>query len=182
MTDILAAIDAAVDNLCACGCRRRLNPDGPSAWFATQYCQHVWSQANATDPEQVYERPDAMQLVENDAARERGRRDAEVGPPTPSAAVIAAVAEICTDMAAAEFIASRWSEGALAPTEFQRRFLNDLVESHARQRAQREDAAWWVWMEETHSPFDWSPPADDNPIDPESRRARTERELRTPGP
>lgn len=42
MTDILADIDAAVDGLCADGCGRRLNPDGPSAYWATEACQERW--------------------------------------------------------------------------------------------------------------------------------------------
>lgn len=40
--DILATIDAATDGLCACGCRRPLDPAGPSAWWATEACQGAW--------------------------------------------------------------------------------------------------------------------------------------------
>lgn len=37
--DMLDAIDAAVDGLCACGCQRPLDPDGPSAWYYNEGCQ-----------------------------------------------------------------------------------------------------------------------------------------------
>lgn len=36
---MLDAIDAAVDGLCACGCQRTLDPDGPSAWYYNEGCQ-----------------------------------------------------------------------------------------------------------------------------------------------
>lgn len=57
-TDILAAIDAATEQLCACGCDRPLPAGGLSAWFASQDCQHRWHQRNAADPHEVYERDD----------------------------------------------------------------------------------------------------------------------------
>jgi hypothetical protein len=60
--DILAAIDAAVDQLCACGCGRRLDPDGPSGYFASQACQRGWHSAQATDAQAVYRRPDAADV------------------------------------------------------------------------------------------------------------------------
>lgn len=46
----LDAIDAATDQRCACGCGQALAPDGPSAWFATEWCQRAWAQ-NRIDPE-----------------------------------------------------------------------------------------------------------------------------------
>jgi hypothetical protein len=42
MGDILVTIDAAIAELCACGCRRPLDPNGPSAWWATEGCQARW--------------------------------------------------------------------------------------------------------------------------------------------
>lgn len=57
-TDMLARLDSAVDELCACGCGRKLDPNGPSAWYASQDCQWSAMQRNATDPGEVYERPD----------------------------------------------------------------------------------------------------------------------------
>jgi hypothetical protein len=57
--DILDQIDAAVDERCACGCGRHLPPDGPSAYFATPECQARWHNGQATDPLDVYRRPDA---------------------------------------------------------------------------------------------------------------------------
>lgn len=57
--DVVARMDAAIANVCACGCGRALRPDGPSAWFAGPDCQHRWAQTNAADPGDVYRRPDA---------------------------------------------------------------------------------------------------------------------------
>jgi hypothetical protein len=60
--DILERIDAAVAELCACGCGRTLDPDGPSAYYATPECQRRWAGAHATDPDDVYTRPDAADV------------------------------------------------------------------------------------------------------------------------
>lgn len=58
--DVVARMDAAIDQVCACGCRLALGPDGPSAWFATQDCQRRWTEQNhADDPHDVYARYDA---------------------------------------------------------------------------------------------------------------------------
>lgn len=46
MTSVLDAIDAAVGGLCVCGCGRKLDPNGPSAWFVEEWCQRAW-QADA---------------------------------------------------------------------------------------------------------------------------------------
>lgn len=59
MADILALIDAAVDNLCACGCGEPLRPDGPSQWYAYEDCQRIHMGRTATNPHEVYQRPDA---------------------------------------------------------------------------------------------------------------------------
>src|SRR5262245_58703060 len=59
MSDILAAIDAAVEQRCACGCGEQLDPDGPSAWFVSPECQRRYHEAGTTDPEAVLSRPDA---------------------------------------------------------------------------------------------------------------------------
>lgn len=47
MTDILDLIDNATEQRCACGCGTRLDPDGPSAWFASEWCQKRWNEARA---------------------------------------------------------------------------------------------------------------------------------------
>lgn len=57
--DILDRIDAAVDELCACGCGKPVPPDGASAYFASPECQRRWHSAQATDADAVYRRPDA---------------------------------------------------------------------------------------------------------------------------
>lgn len=60
MDDILAAIDAATSQqLCACGCKRALDPNGPHQDFATQDCMKRWQNRQAHRPDEVYERPDA---------------------------------------------------------------------------------------------------------------------------
>jgi len=57
--DVLDRIDAAVDEQCACGCRKQIPPDGASAYFASPECQRRWHSAQATDADAVYRRPDA---------------------------------------------------------------------------------------------------------------------------
>lgn len=59
MSDILSAIDAAVDDRCSCGCGAKIGIDSPSAYFATAYCQSKWNARNVTAPDDVYRRPDA---------------------------------------------------------------------------------------------------------------------------
>lgn len=46
MTDAIEAIDAAIGGLCACGCQRPLDPNGSSAWWATEDCQLAWQGGN----------------------------------------------------------------------------------------------------------------------------------------
>lgn len=59
-SDVVARMDAAIDHRCACGCGLALAPDGPSGYFASPECQQLWaSTTQATDPADVYERPDA---------------------------------------------------------------------------------------------------------------------------
>lgn len=41
-TDALTAIDATLEQRCACGCGTELDPAGPSAWFAHERCQSRW--------------------------------------------------------------------------------------------------------------------------------------------
>jgi hypothetical protein len=53
------AIEAASVTSCACGCRRLITRASPSEWFATQECQLRWHNLNVTDPNAVYDRPDA---------------------------------------------------------------------------------------------------------------------------
>lgn len=55
----LAAIDAATGQLCACGCGTKLDPNGPSAWFVNQDHQRSYQERHATNPQDVYRRPDA---------------------------------------------------------------------------------------------------------------------------
>lgn len=50
MTDILNAIDAAVESRCACSCGRALDPNGASMWFATPECQWRYQQQHANNP------------------------------------------------------------------------------------------------------------------------------------
>src|SRR5690242_7859634 len=57
-SDILSAIDAATESLCACGCGVPLEPAGPSAWFATQDCQRRWGDGRTTSPHSIYARPE----------------------------------------------------------------------------------------------------------------------------
>jgi hypothetical protein len=59
--DILSSIDAAVGNLCACGCDQPLDPNGASAWYATPECQRSFLERQTTDPHDVYNRPDAAE-------------------------------------------------------------------------------------------------------------------------
>jgi rubrerythrin len=49
----LAAIDAAVDGCCACGCGAELDPVGPSAWFASEGCQRRYQRRAARRPDEV---------------------------------------------------------------------------------------------------------------------------------
>lgn len=67
--DILDRIDDAIEERCACGCGRPLPADGPSGFFATQECQARWHAAQATSPDDVYERDDAaVMYVGHDGA------------------------------------------------------------------------------------------------------------------
>jgi hypothetical protein len=59
VSDILAAIDAATANLCACGCQQPLPQDGPSAYFAGPDCQRRWNETQTERPHDVYLRVDA---------------------------------------------------------------------------------------------------------------------------
>lgn len=66
--DILEQIDAAVQERCACGCGAEITDASPSAYYATQTCQSRWMNQQATDPREVYERPDAAMYVGDDSA------------------------------------------------------------------------------------------------------------------
>ncbi len=66
----LDAIDAAVGHLCACGCRRSVDQNGPSAYFASQGCQRRWHSARTDDPDAVYARPDPDEASIMDAVAE----------------------------------------------------------------------------------------------------------------
>lgn len=87
--DALAAIDATVDGLCACGCGRRLDPAGPSGWFADAGCQWRYLQRHATDPTDVYRRSDAAAYPRFDSAQV----PLTAGPRSPAelAAVMASI-------------------------------------------------------------------------------------------
>lgn len=50
---VLTAIDAAVQETCSCGCGRKLKPNGPSEWFATEACQRRYQARQATKPGEV---------------------------------------------------------------------------------------------------------------------------------
>src|SRR5690606_18712885 len=45
--DVLDRIDATLNGRCACGCGRKLDPAGPSAWFAGERCQRRWERDQA---------------------------------------------------------------------------------------------------------------------------------------
>jgi hypothetical protein len=68
--DILERIDCLVAEAetarCGCGCGRPVLPDGPSADFATQDCQRTWHGRQSTDPDRVYNGPDATYLLAAD--------------------------------------------------------------------------------------------------------------------
>jgi hypothetical protein len=55
-------ITAAVDGLCACGCKQPLPEDGPSAYFIGEGHQRAWAMRNANQP------PDATDLLNVDWA------------------------------------------------------------------------------------------------------------------
>lgn len=66
--DVLAEIDAAVDGRCACGCGTALDPNGPSAYYLNANHQSRWQESQATDPQDVYNRPDAAAYPRLDSA------------------------------------------------------------------------------------------------------------------
>lgn len=68
-TRTLHAIDAAVDQLCACGCGRQLDAAGPSAYFAGPECQQRWHEAQTTNPREVLNRHDAAPYPQYDQER-----------------------------------------------------------------------------------------------------------------
>lgn len=53
MTDVLAAIDAATEERCCCGCGTPLPADSASAYFASPDCQRAWNERQATNPAAV---------------------------------------------------------------------------------------------------------------------------------
>lgn len=68
MTDVKATtdkIDAVLEGRCACGCGQKLDPDGPSQWFAGQDCQMRYLQARAIRPNEIVAppRPPAPKLI-----------------------------------------------------------------------------------------------------------------------
>lgn len=54
MPDILDQIDAATYNLCMCGCRTPLDPDGPSAYYIDAAHQQGWMRDQTTRPSEVH--------------------------------------------------------------------------------------------------------------------------------
>lgn len=67
--DALADIDAAVEERCACGCGEPLPADGPSAWFVDATHQQRFHAARATNPAEVWSRPDAAPVYGDDQQR-----------------------------------------------------------------------------------------------------------------
>jgi len=63
--DAAVALASAVADLCACGCRRHVPPDGPSPYFFSQSCQHRWHDRNVDNPQEVYNRRDPAGLLRN---------------------------------------------------------------------------------------------------------------------
>jgi hypothetical protein len=51
--DVEDKITAAVDGLCACGCKQPLPEDGASAYFLGEGHQHAWAMRNAANPREV---------------------------------------------------------------------------------------------------------------------------------
>jgi hypothetical protein len=80
MPDIIDSIDATLAERCACGCDRPIDPSGVSAWFAGPDCQWRYHNDRATDPHDVYRRPDAARYPTHDSA-EQTLRDM---PPAPT--------------------------------------------------------------------------------------------------
>ncbi len=83
--DILGDIDAAVEgvreDLCGCGCPRRVTPDSPSPYFAASACQTSWYLQQRAIAEGEPERAEEMrrQRAEDPAERLR-RRTMGYGP------------------------------------------------------------------------------------------------------
>lgn len=60
----LDAIDAAVEQLCACGCGIKLDPAGDSMWFAGPACQARFHARDTTNPGEVWNRIDAAEAYD----------------------------------------------------------------------------------------------------------------------
>lgn len=83
MADILSEIDDAISDRCCCGCGETLDPNGPSAYYVDADHQRRWQDRQATDPIDVYRRPDAHIDLFYEGLRTVGRTD-ENSPPVPS--------------------------------------------------------------------------------------------------
>lgn len=75
--DILDAVDDDGQLRCACGCRQVITDASPSAYYATQDCQLRWMRRQATNPGEVYARPDAHVAISADIMEERRRYERE---------------------------------------------------------------------------------------------------------
>ncbi len=63
---VLAVVDAATGNRCACGCGVAITDSSPSAYYASAGCQHRWMARNVDRPEEVYEADDAALVYGDD--------------------------------------------------------------------------------------------------------------------
>jgi hypothetical protein len=61
--DFVDRLDAAVDGRCGCGCGTPITDSSPSAYYATAHCQSAWMNQHATNPGEVYSRPDAASVL-----------------------------------------------------------------------------------------------------------------------
>lgn len=76
--DVLQRIDEAIAGLCECGCGTGLKAGGPSAYYVDATHQRRWQESQATDPQDVYSRPDAAAYPVCDSAQQRLREDDSV--------------------------------------------------------------------------------------------------------
>lgn len=143
MTDILDLIDNATEHRCACGCNTQLAPDGPSAWFASQECQRRWNESHATDPADIYNRPDGG---------DGWSRDAMVvgdGPSFAPTRVFLGDQEITDFVVPGSLSFEAFSRTVIAPESMEGR--SGLVHY-----ATTADGVSYSWLDETRDY--WSPP------------------------
>lgn len=75
--DVLDAVDDEGRLCCACGCRRVITDRSPSAYYASPECQQKWMQRQASNPQQVYQRPDAHETIHADVVEAQRQYELE---------------------------------------------------------------------------------------------------------